>query len=557
MTLPRIPAQYLQVEFLNALFEAMPDLYFLLTLDGVIEDFRGRQLDQLFVPPEAFLGRHVAEVLPEELAAQYVQALAEAGHSNEVISFEYQLTVRGAKAWFEARITALPDHQQAVCVVRNFTELHEARQQLESMAHYDALTGLANRALLDKLMEQSVRSARRKNQRMGVMFIDLDRFKDVNDTLGHAAGDRLLQLASERLQGTLRESDTLARVGGDEFVVVLDDLESIDSASGVARKLMDDLCAPFDLAGTEVFISCSIGISIFPDDAESASHLLSYADTAMYRAKQQGRNDWRFYTADMTRAAVEHLALVEALRTALDENSLTQLYQPQYDCNTGLPVGVEALARWARPGGNNLGPRRFITLAEQAGLARRLDRWSLEAACKQLRSWLAEEHDPGRVSVNLSIHSLTDDTLPETMEAVLRDYAIPPHHLQVEIKELALLSERPATRDCLQALISLGIDIAVDDFGSGYAALEYLRALPVTTLKIDAAFMHGVPADEEQTIIANTVIAMGRALGMSVVAKGIESAEQADFIRHQHGVQGQGYYFSRPLNPEQVGALLD
>jgi len=553
----QIPQQYLQIDFLSALFEAMPDLYFLLTMDGVIQDFRGRQLDELYVPPEAFLGHHVEEVLPAPVAAQFVQALSEAAQTDNVVTFEYQLSVRGAEAWFEARISALRDHQQAVCVVRNFSELHEARKQLESMAHYDALTGLANRALLDKLLEQSVRSARRNQQRMGVMFIDLDRFKDVNDTLGHAAGDLLLQLASRRLQSTLRESDTLARVGGDEFVVVLDDLESIDSASGVARKLMNDMCTPFDLQGTEVVISCSIGISIFPDDADNASRLLSYADTAMYRAKQQGRNDWRFYTADMTRAAMEHLELIEALRAALEDNSLTQLYQPQFDCETGRSVGVEALARWPRPGRDSLGPQRFITLAEQAGLARRLDRWSLESACRQLHRWLEERHDPGAVSVNLSIHSLTDETLPEAVAGLLHDYAIPAHHLQIEIKELALLGERPAARDCLKALIALGVDIAVDDFGSGYAALEYLRALPVTTLKIDAAFMRDVPGDPEQAIIANTVIAMGRALGMKVVAKGIENAEQADFIRHQHGIQGQGYYFSHPLSPEQVGELLD
>ncbi|MDP4789138.1 MAG: GGDEF domain-containing protein, partial [Haliea sp.] len=228
MSLSKLPMRYAQADFLNALFDAMPDLYFLLTLEGVIEDFRGGQPEELLVSPEHFLGQSVGDVLPPAIAEQFMQALAKAKESEEVVSFEYQLALGDVETAFEARISALRDHGQAVCVVRNITELREARQQLESMAHYDALTGLANRALLDKLLEQSVRSARRNSQRMGVMFVDLDRFKEVNDTLGHAAGDELLRLVAQRLQRALRESDTLARVGGDEFVVVLDDLDSID-----------------------------------------------------------------------------------------------------------------------------------------------------------------------------------------------------------------------------------------------------------------------------------------------------------------------------------------
>lgn len=551
-----LPQQYRQGEFLEALFEAMPDLYFLLDRDGVIEDFRGYQSEELYVPPEQFLGKRMADVLPADIAASFTAAVEQATATGELVTLEYQMRIRQSKSWYEARIVPIRDQNQLVCLVRNVTELHVARLQLEAVAHYDTLTGLANRNLLDNLLERSIRTARRNRKRLAVMFIDLDRFKEVNDTLGHAAGDELLQQAARRLQAALRDSDILARMGGDEFVVVLDELDNTDDASAVACKLMDGICSPFHIHDTEVLLSCSIGISIYPDDAETATQLLGYADTAMYQAKQGGRNDWRFYTADMTEAAMEHMAMIEALRVALDSGSLTQVYHPQVDFVTGKPVGFEALARWTSPDSSAIPPSRFVSLAEQAGLARRLDIWSLRAACEQLRHWLDQGLAPGQVSINLSIHSLNGGNFPEELVAVLAKFRLQPNMLQVEIKELDLVSSRPSALECMRAIIELGVEIAVDDFGAGYAALEYLRKLPVSTLKIDPAFLQRIPEDEEQTIIANTVIAMGRALGLKVVAKGIESAGQADFVRSHGDILGQGFYFSQPLAGDKLRPLL-
>lgn len=355
----------------------------------------------------------------------------------------------GRAPWYEARIVPIRDHNQLVCLVRNVTEIHQARMQLEAVAHYDSLTGLANRSMLDNLLERSIRTARRNRKRLAIMFIDLDRFKEVNDTLGHAAGDELLQ-----------------------------------------------------------------------------------------------------------QAAMDHMALVEALLAALDRDSLTQVYHPQIDFVSGKPVGFEALARWTMPDSSSIPPIRFISLAEQAGLARRLDIWSLRTACCQLRQWLDEGLTPGQVSINLSTHSLNDGNFPEELEQVLAECQLLPHMLQIEIKELALLNSGPGALERLRAIIELGAEIAVDDFGAGYAALQYLRKLPVSTLKIDPAFMQRVPADKEQTIIADTVIAMGRALGLKVVAKGIESAARADFIRRHGDVLGQGFYFSQPLAGDELGPLL-
>lgn len=551
-----LPEHYQQTAFLEALFEAMPDQYFLLDCDGVIEDFRSWQPQDLYVPPDYFLGRRMADVLPADIAAEFAAAIEKATASGELVTLEYQLPIRQSTPWYEARIVPIRDHNQLVCLVRNVTEIHQARLQLEAVAHYDALTGLANRSMLDNLLERSIRTARRNRKRLAIMYIDLDRFKEVNDTLGHAAGDELLQQAAQRLQTALRDSDLLARMGGDEFVVVLDELENTDDASAVACKLMDSVCSPFHIQETEILLSCSIGISVYPDDADTGAQLLKFADTAMYQAKQGGRNDWRFYTADMTQAAMDHMALVEALRAALDSDSLTQVYHPQIDFVSGKPVGFEALARWTMPDSSSVPPIRFVSLAEQAGLARRLDVWSLRAACCQLRQWLDEGLTPGQVSINLSTHSLNGGNFSEELQQVLAECQLPPHMLQIEIKELALLSSGPGALERLRAIIELGAEIAVDDFGAGYAALHYLRKLPVSTLKIDPAFMQRVPEDKDQTIIADTVIAMGRALGLKVVAKGIESAAQADFVRSHGDVLGQGFYFSQPLAGHELGPLL-
>ena len=556
MATESLPAPYKQRAFLEALFEAMPDLYFLLDSDGVIEDFRGCQPEELYVPPDSFLGKRMADVLPADIADEFTAAIDKAIASGELVTLEYQLKIRQSTPWYEARITAIRNHHHLVCLVRNVTEIHQARLQLETVAHYDSLTGLANRSMLENLLERSIRTARRNRKRLAIMFIDLDRFKEVNDTLGHAAGDELLQQAGARLQTALRDSDILARMGGDEFVVVLDELENTDDASAVACKLMDGICSPFHIHDTEILLSCSIGISIYPDDAESGAQLLTFADTAMYRAKQGGRNDWRFYTADMTQAAMDHMALVDALRAALDNGSLTQVYHPQIDFASGKPVGFEALARWTAPDSSCIPPSRFISLAEQAGLARRLDVWSLRSACLQLRQWLDEGLTPGQISVNISTHSLNGGNFPEELQRALAEYRLPPQMLQIEVKELALLSSRPGALERLHAIIDLGAEIAVDDFGAGYAALQYLRKLPVSTLKIDPVFMRHVPIDQDQTIIADTVIAMGRALGLKVVAKGIESQGQADFIRQHGDVLGQGFYFSQPLAGNELGPLL-
>ncbi|PLW82001.1 hypothetical protein CWI75_13005 [Kineobactrum sediminis] len=555
MRLSSVTQQSNQSQFLDSLWAALPDLYLLLDQDGTIRDCHGPETMYLGRTPAQLLNRSVNALLPDPVTGQFRRAMDRSIRNNTLVTFEYNVPCGEGKTYYEARITPIPENRQLVCLVRDITELHEARERLESIAHCDPLTGLANRSLLDSLLERNIKTARRNHSRLAVMFIDLDRFKEINDTLGHAAGDDLLTQTATRLQNCLRESDVLARVGGDEFVALLDQIEVIDDASAVACKLMDAINQPFILGGVQVKLSCSIGISLYPDDARETSRLLDYADIAMYRAKESGRSDWRFYTADMTTAATEHRVLLEAFKQSFDNNSLTQVYQPQIDFSTGRIIGFEALARWHMPGRGPVQPREFISLAGQAGLMRRLDTWSVRTACAQLRNWQDTGGTSHRVSINLSCATLQQADFVQALASALDEYQLAAHQLEIEIRELTLLGQHPVARDNLRAVSELGIGIAIDDFGVGDTSLDYLRTLPITTLKLAASFMHNIPHDKEQAIIARTIIAMGRALGLKVVVKGIENESQANFIKQLGGVAGQGFYFSQPLPAEEIPGM--
>ena len=439
----------------------------------------------------------------------------------------------------------------------DITALHRANEELEKLAHYDPLTGLPNRMVLTSLLDRGIKRARRGNRRLAVMFIDLDHFKDVNDTLGHAAGDALLIEASRRMSSLLRDSDVLARVGGDEFVAILDDLAETRSASTVADKLMQRLLEPFELEGHQATISCSIGISIYPDDATRRSELLSFADTAMYRAKTQGRNDWRFYTPDMTASATRYLRVVDALRQALAKGELQQVYHPVIDLSSGACVAFEALARWHDPELGDVAPAEFIPLAEQSGQVRQLDLWAMRTACQRMRDWLDDGIEPDYISVNFSEASLSHPAFYDELAAMLYLLNLPASRLQIEMTEITVLREDATTSDNLQRLATLGVRIAIDNFGKGYAVLSQLRSLPVKTLKIDGSFIRSIHQDsDDDVVIANTIIAIGETLQMSLVAGGIEDAHQAAFVRARRGILGQGFYFAQPLSGDDASDLM-
>lgn len=507
-------------------------------------------------------GMRIDEVLSEERMNSGVRDRLEHCLAGETVCFQEwrEKPGSGEKLYINILYTPLRKDNEITGVVvsgHDITPLHEARQKLESLAHYDQLTGLPNRTIIDSLLDGGIKRAWRSGHRLAVMFIDLDRFKEVNDTLGHAAGDALLVEASRRMASLLRDTDALARVGGDEFVAILDNLAETRSASTVADKLMQRLLEPFELDGHQATISCSIGISIYPDDASDRSQLLRFADTAMYRAKAQGRNDWRFYTPDMTASANRHSHIVKALRDALTRDALTQVYHPLIDLGSGACVAFEALARWNDPDLGDIAPSEFIAIAEQSGLVRQLDLWSMRAACERMRDWLDDEIAPDYISVNFSEASLAHNGFCDELNAMLRLLSIPAHRLQLEIGEGVVLRNDTATIANLQRIGALGVRLAVDNFGTGYAALSQLRAVPVKTLKIDGSFIQSIsPDSENEIVIANTIIAMGEAMRMSLVAGGIEDAHQAEFVRSRKDILGQGFFFGQPLSSDEASKMM-
>lgn len=509
--------------------------------------------------PDELLGHRVEELFAgDALNSNVAPGLARC-LKGETVSFEeWRQPAVGEPRCFNVVYTPLHDGDGTLGVLvsaHDITALQTAQSQLERIAHHDPLTGLPNRILLDIILQRSLKQANREGGQVAVMFIDLDRFKAINDSLGHAAGDEVLRQAASRLLGALRDSDSLARVGGDEFVAVLTGVKDPANLSQVASKLMDAVSRPFELGGEQAQLSCSIGISLYPDDAGSADELLTNADTAMYEAKEQGRNDWRFYTAAMTAQAAEYLTLVENLRAALDGDGLDLVFHPEFDVASGEIVAIEALTRWEDPELGMVPPERFITAAEKAGLVRQLDFQSLDAACAHLATWQADGIAPPRLGMNVSPKTLNHADTPARIEAILRRHRLETAQLELEVHERALLEEPERTTASMEALEAMGVGLVVDGFGSGSLGLRYLQALHVRTLKIDGSYLKDVSGPDGQRI-ARAMIAMSQALGLDVVLAGVESMEQAAFLQGERGVHGQGYYLARPLPADDVAAFL-
>lgn len=443
-----------------------------------------------------------------------------------------------------------------VGVMTDLTQLKRSEQQLEHLSHYDPLTDLPNRLLLQSRLEHAVEQARRHRGGVGVLFIDLDRFKNVNESLGHPAGDELLREIAGRLRSGLREEDTLSRLGGDEFLIVIENLASPDELASIANKLIALTRQPFTLAGgQEVFVSASIGMSLFPDDGDSATELIQHADAALYKAKERGGNSFCFYSAGLTTAVNDRLQLEMRLRRALERDELRLFYQPLVGIEPGQRVGAEALLRWLPPDEPMVSPDRFIPLAEETGLIVPIGAWVLREACRQARAWLDAGLPFGVIAVNLSVRQFHQREIVSQVEAVLRETGLPPACLELEITESALMDEVEHAVTTLDALRALGVSLAVDDFGTGYSSLAYLKRFPLDKLKIDQSFIRGLATDSNDQAIVNATIAMARSLGFRTVAEGVETEDQLAILRGL-GCNGyQGYLLSRPLAPEAFAQL--
>ncbi|MCK6405195.1 MAG: EAL domain-containing protein [Rhodocyclaceae bacterium] len=451
--------------------------------------------------------------------------------------------------------TANGDVTHYCFVFADITERKEAEAQIYRLAYYDTLTNLPNRALLYSLLEQALIEAHRRHSHGAILFIDLNRFKHINDSFGHAPADSLLAEVGRRLAQTLRKEDVVSRLGGDEFVIALFDINRRDDAAVVTRKILSSLAEPFFIEGHEILLSASIGISVFPDDGRDAETLIRNADVAMYRAKQLGTGSFLYYSREMNLRSLERLKTEGGLRHALERNEFLLHFQPQLELNSGHIIGVEALLRWEQPGHGLISPAQFIPVAEETGLIVPIGEWVIEATCRQLREWLDAGLHPVKVAVNLSPRQFSHN-LPRVVMSYLRQYDIPPDLLELEITESMLMHSADSVVAMMQEFADAGIVMSLDDFGTGYSSLSYLKRFPIDTLKIDQSFVRGIPHDADDSAIATAIIGMAKALRLRVIAEGVENESQLDFLKTAGCDEIQGYWFSKPVGATEYAALL-
>jgi len=467
----------------------------------------------------------------------------------------------------QARLVLDSDGRAAAIegTVQDVTERKRAEEQIRFLAYHDSLTGLGNRLLFKERLAMAVAAARRNEWQAGVLFLDLDHFKRINDTLGHSVGDALLQGVADRLVASVRDSDVIARndmpsaisrLGGDEFTILLEGIHDVQDLAKVARRILESLARPFHLSGHEVVITGSIGITAWPDDGDDVEVLLRNADTAMYHAKEQGRNNYQFYAQSMNAVALQRLILEGKLRRAFERDEFEVHYQPKVSLSTGAITGLEALLRWRDPELGMVLPGDFIPIAEETGLIGPISDWVARAVCRQLVAWRERGLPLVPVAVNLSAHQFRSGGLVAQIGAVMRETGVPPHLLELEITESTLMQDEPRVVAALEALRAQGLRISIDDFGTGYSSLAYLRRLPVDTLKIDRSFVSNIAENADDAALTGAIVSMARALRLRVVAEGVETTAQRDLLRSFGCDEMQGYLVSRAVSAAEIETLL-
>jgi len=444
-----------------------------------------------------------------------------------------------------------------VALARDITEHKQNEAELNRLAYYDILTGLPNRLLFNDRLHQAALDAKRRKRFVALILLDIDRFKVVNDTMGHIAGDMLLKEMANRLRQSVREGDTIARLGGDEFALIFTDIIDVSDAANLAQSLLAKLSVPMEIDNREVFSSASIGITLYPEDTDDVETLVKFADSAMYHAKEQGRNNYQFYSQEMTVTAQERLRMESSLRRALERNELFLHYQPQVEISSGRILGVEALLRWSDNDGNFIPPDQFIPLAEETGLIVPIGEWVLQQSCSQLKTWHNEGHRQLTMSVNVASRQFKDVHFGHTVRKTIESLSIPAHALELEITESVLMENSDLIMRMLKELKSSGVSLAIDDFGTGYSSLSYLKRFPIDRVKIDQSFVRDLCIDIEDVAIVKAIIAMSNTLRLRVIAEGVETEEQLDLLRIEGCCEYQGYLFARPMDAEAMTALLN
>ena len=481
----------------------------------------------------------------------------------ESIALEMRLTRPDLSyTWIHLMASALHDRDGQLLgylgAISDISELKAAQVQMETLAFFDPLTGLANRRLFKNRLVTSVKGAIRSGKSMALMFLDMDQFKRVNDTLGHDAGDVLLKEVSNRLSNTVRENDTVSRIGGDEFTILLTDISSVQDVRAVAEKILRAMAKPIRVKGQDILTSVSIGITMTPDDSTDTNVLMKNADLAMYSAKEQGRNNFQFFSEEMNHSILEHLALEKEITEAIERNQFTLFYQPKISLFDYRTTGVETLIRWQHPDKGIITPDNFIPVAEETGQIIDIGNWVLEQACRQISSLIRKNVMPAdaKVAVNLSAKQFTDPDLAGHIRNVLEITGIPPRCLELEITESTLMDDVESAIGIMQEIKSTGVSIAIDDFGTGYSSLSYIKRFPIDVLKVDRSFVMDIPDDKNDMAITAAVIAMAHKLDLNVVAEGVETDEQLQYLRLNNCDEGQGYLFSRPLSLGQLHQYL-
>ena len=562
---------YLVLQDLNAanarnaaILNALPDTLLRLDGEGRILDVRlgGRAAVAAELPQR---GQLLADSFPAEAAASILAAADSARDGSEGGGVDFKLSVAGSDRHYEARVADI-NGQETLCLLRDITERKEAEDRINRLAFFDPLTGLPNRMSFIERLEREVERASRTGGKLAVLFMDLDRFKNVNDTLGHGAGDLLLQQVADRLRKGVRPADMvsrdgddveidLARLGGDEFTLLLPQLRQGENALTLARRIHELMHRPFILEGRQMVVTASIGIAVYPDDGHDAANLLKHADTAMYHAKEKGRDNCQFYSSSLTQEAMRRLDLEGALRQALTHNEFFLAFQPQLDLASGTVQSVEALLRWQRPDHGLVPPLEFIAVAEDNGLIVPIGEWVLRAACTQAKRWLDAGH-PLRVGVNLSAVQFRNPKLVEQVRQVLDETGLPAQYLELEMTEGALMEDSEANLQTLKALRAFGLQFSLDDFGTGYSSLSYLKRLPLHNLKIDRSFVSGLPDDRESLAIVRAIVALAKSLGFTVTAEGIETVKQARILCNLGCEMLEGYFIGKPGAPAEIEAML-
>lgn len=542
-------------------FETSLHAIAIFSADGVFMRVNNAFSDITGYAPADVIGRNAMALQPALIRPEDAAAIANALRDSGSCQSEAHLNTRdGSSVTVKHSVSTMRDAtgrvKAIVAIFQDVTEQKLSEQRLHQLAHYDVLTNLPNRRTFAERIQHEIDLAVRRNTMLAVVFIDIDHFKTINDSLGHATGDLVLQAVANRLRNCLRIGDTVARIGGDEFVVLLEGNSKRETFERVAHKLAESLTEAVMIDGREMYVAASMGISVFPHDGTDSETLLRNADTAMYRAKTAGRNCWRFFDESMAAHATRRLELETALRRAAERSELVLVYQPQRSLHNDRIVAVEALLRWQRPERGIVSPMEFIPLAEDSGLIVPIGEWVLFAACTQAAAWWHDYHVELRVAVNVAAKQIHHKGFVEQVRDTLAITGLPARFLELEITESSIIENVDESVNKLHQLKRLGVSVAIDDFGTGYSSLSYLKQLPVDRLKIDRSFVKDTPDDIDDCAIVRTVISMSHNLGLSVIAEGVETQRQLDFLRAQHCDEIQGYLLSVPLPAQQITGML-